>query len=99
MIVDKMMMVTTMTMVTKITKAKMMMVAKMTMVTKMTKAKMMMVTKIMVTKMRMVTKMMVTKNDDDQDDCHLPNNNKGADHSVEIKFSSRKPTQDITHQV
>ena len=39
------MMVTTMTMVTKITKAKMMMVAKMTMV-KMTKAKMMMVTKI-----------------------------------------------------
>ena len=93
MIVDKMMMVTTMTMVTKITKAKMMMVAKMTMV-KMTKAKMM-----MVTKMRMVTKMMVTKNDDDQDDCHLPNNNKGADHSVEIKFSSRKPTEDVIHQV
>ena len=87
-------MVTTMTMVTKITKAKMMMVAKMTMVTKMTKAKMM-----MVTKMRMVTKMMVTKNDDDQDDCHLPNNNKGADHSVEIKFSSRKPTEDVIHQV
>ena len=94
MIVDKMMMVTTMTMVTKITKAKMMMVAKMTMVTKMTKAKMM-----MVTKMRMVSKMMVTKNDDDQDDCHLPNNNKGADHSVEIKFSSRKPTEDVIHQV
>ena len=93
MIVDKMMMVTTMTMVTKITKAKMMMVAKMTMV-KMTKAKMM-----MVTKMRMVTKMMVTKNDDDQDDYHLPNNNKGADHSVEIKFSSRKPTEDVIHQV